>query len=158
MSPYRIEGLVPKSPRELAIFKDEHLPVNVYDTVYKLSYQLSFAAFAQDHRHRTIRYNIKLQSMPSFYTPKIVRVLGWEEEWQKDIMSVKDIFPQGLLIDVTENGEISDFISKCYERCCGRAQHEIQELTNENLDKFRQLGTPEAKEYLLKYVGSGSAS
>lgn len=163
MSPYRIEGLVPKSPRELAIFKDVHTTQNKYDTVYKLSYKLTFAAFAQDHRHRTIRYSIKLggdhmYSMPVFYTPKIVGVMGMEEEWLSDIASVADVFPQGMLITVVENGEISDFVSKCYERCCGRAQHEIQEVTNKNLDKFRQFGTAEVKEYLLKYIGTGSAA
>lgn len=158
MAPYKIEGLTPKSPRELAIFKDIHSDVPVADTVYKLNYNISFAAYAQDHRHRTIRYGIKLLESPAFYIPKIVKIIGKEHEWFEDMLSVKDVFPQGMLIKVTEVGEISDFVSKCYERCCGRAQREIQENTNQCLDFLRNNGTEFVKDYLLKYTGTGSAA
>lgn len=161
MSPYRIDNLVPKSPRKLAIFNDlsgGELEDNIYDTVYRMEYVMSFAAFAHNHRHRSIRYNIYLCDEPCFYIPKIVREMKWEEEWKQDLMSVADVFPQGMLVGVCENGEIGDFVSKCYERCCGRAQLEIQEVTNKNLDNFRMLGTNSAKKYISSYIGNGSAA
>ena len=163
MSPYKIEGLVPKSPRELAIFKNIHSPIDdIYDTTYKLSYTMSFAAFAQNQRHRTIRYNISLlgdkRQESAFYVPDIVEIYDMEREWLDDIFSVEDVFPQGMLIAVVETGEISDFISKCYERCCGRAQLEIQEVTNSNLDNFREYGTDAALKIIEKYIGEGSAA
>ena len=158
MKPYIIEGLIPKSPRELAIFKNIHSEQYILDTNYKVMNKLSVAAYAQFQRHRTIRSSVKLGETAEYFIPKIVYEAGLEEVWLKDLESVADVFPQAMLLDVVETGEISDFVSKCYERCCGRAQHEIQEVTNNTLEMFRKFGTDEVKEYLKKYTGDAYAA
>lgn len=108
---------------------------SLYDC-YTISYMASFAALAQEVRHRTLRYSFELPCDKRYYIPKIVKVAGFSDEWLKDIESLESVVPQGTLVKCTEQGLVEDFALKCKERCCSRAQLEVAEITKETLEKF----------------------
>lgn len=105
---------------------------------YTLVYNGSLAMLAQAQRHRTLRYTMKLQESGEYgyYTPEIVIEAGLENEWQEDIKRLKDYFPQGTIVRITEQGLFEDFALKCKERLCGRAQLETMKSTIKQLNKF----------------------
>ena len=153
---YRVDMLVPKFEREPAIFKPALNKKPQADATYRLNYALSFAAYAQAHRHRSIRYSIELME-DRVYVPPIIREVELEDEWKTDMLSVGEYFPQGFMVEVTETGEIEDFVGKCYERCCGRAQLEIQENVCESLKYLRTTENEKVAEYLKKTTGDALA-
>ena len=93
---------------------------------------------AQAQRHRTLRYTMHLKEIAdySFYVPDIVDEAGLYDEWIKDIRSIAYCFPQGTMVRITEQGLFEDFVLKCKERLCGRAQLEIMQTTIESLNRF----------------------
>lgn len=105
---------------------------------YTLVYEGSLAMLAQAQRHRTLRYTMKLQEPGEigFYIPAIISNAGLEDEWMEDIQSVAYCIPQGTLVRITEQGIFEDFVLKCKERLCGRAQLEVAKSTEQNLYKF----------------------
>lgn len=153
LEPFYVEGLEPKYPRSLQIFKKSKDERNIADASYRLNYLISFAGFAQEQRHRSIRHSISL--VDSWYIPEILRDTDYFCEWLKDIQTVD--FPQAMLVEVTESGEIEDFVSKCYERCCGRAQREIEERTCKSLEYLRTSKNPDVVKYLEETTGTSYA-
>lgn len=111
-----------------------------YGDVYTARYFASFAQVAQLERHRTTRIKVNFGGKDAtefgFYVPPLIKHTKWETEWLSDIESVKEIYPQGTLVSVTEQGLFEDFAMKCKERMCGRAQLEIMEQTKELLFRF----------------------
>ena len=111
-----------------------------YGDVYTAKFLASFAQVAQEQRHRTTRVKINFGGKDAgefgFFVPPIIKDTELEKEWQKDIESVGEIYPQGTLVSVTEQGLFEDFALKCRERLCGRAQLEIMEKTTELLSRF----------------------
>ena len=105
-----------------------------YTTVYKGS----LAMLAQAQRHRTLRYSMYLTNAGEFgwYVPEIVSDAGLSDEWIEDISSVAYCIPQGTMVRITEQGLFEDFVLKCKERMCGRAQLEIMNSTTERVKKF----------------------
>ena len=61
---------------------------------------------------------------------------GLEKEWLKDISSLQDYYPQGMLLKINERGTVENFVLKCTERLCGAAQLEITEQTNITMKKY----------------------
>lgn len=121
---------------------------------YSVNYLASFAELAQAQRHRTIYYEMTLLNEPQYYIPPIIKGTELEEEWLKDISSLKDRFPQGMLVKVNERGTVENFVLKCNERLCGEAQLEIAMQTKEILDKYLENTKdtkPEIYNYLLPY-------
>ena len=57
-------------------------------------------------------------------------------EWLKDINSLADLYPQGMLIQINERGTAENFILKCQERVCGCAQLEIMDQTFDTMKKY----------------------
>lgn len=158
MSIWKVDGLIPKTKVELSMFEPILAIQDDFDVTYNRTYPISFAAHAQNHRHRTIRYRMELLDKPTYYVPEIIKGTELEEEWLSDIKSVADVFPQGMQIKVNESGEVKDFIRKCFERCCGRAQYEIQEITNATLDLYREgCKNFKVQEYISKNVGSANS-
>ena len=51
---------------------------------------------------------------------------------------VKDVIPQGELIQISEIGKYEDFILKCKERLCSGAQLETMIQTQNTLIKYKQ--------------------
>ena len=94
---------------------------------------------AQAQRHRTLRYKMNLEEAGEygFYIPPILREDKYIAlEWLADITILKDIIPQGTIVRITEQGLIEDFVLKCKERLCGRAQLEIMNSTANSAQKI----------------------
>ena len=121
---------------------------------YCVNYQGTFAELAQAQRHRTLYYEIFIPEEHKYFVPPVIKGTAYEEEWLKDITSLDDEFPQGLLLDINERGTVENFIMKCQERLCGAAQLEIALQTKEILNKYME-NTKDSKkeiyEYLLPY-------
>lgn len=111
-----------------------------FGDVYTAKFFASFAQVAQEQRHRTLRVKINFSGDNpeeyGFYVPEIIRGTEIETEWLADIRSIGEVYPQGTLVSVTEQGLFEDFVLKSKERMCGRAQLEIMRLTEEMTEKF----------------------
>ena len=121
---------------------------------YCTSYLASFSFLAQAQRHRTLSYEMSFTSKTHFYIPPIIEdSIELEDEWIKDIKSLEENFPQGMLVLVNERGTIENFILKCTERLCGAAQLEIMEKTKETLKKYMKEveDDPDLYNYLKPY-------
>ena len=109
-----------------------------FGDVYSTNYKGSFAELAQAHRHRTLSYSIAQLEQDEFFVPPIIE--GKEElktEWLKDISSVADLLPQGMLVLINERGTYENFILKLKERICTNAQLEICNQSRETLMKYK---------------------
>lgn len=124
--------------RGFNLFTPENDNVNeIFDDVYKLHYKATFAELAQAQRHRTITYQASIRKGDlGFYVPNCIRDTELEKEWVSDISSLAYCYPQGTLLDITERGVFENFILKCKERLCGRAQLEICNVSEYYMDKF----------------------
>lgn len=99
---------------------------------YNISYNNyeSFACLAQEQRHRTINCEMIVPEEFKAFVPPIIKD---NEElvnmWMNDITSVKDVFPQGQLINVNRCGTIKNILKYvAQERACDRAQLEIERV------------------------------
>ena len=120
---------------------------------YSVNYLASFAQLAQAHRHRTLIYEMSLPEDATFYVPPFIKGTDFEDKWLRDITSLKDNYPQGMMVLVNERGTIENFVLKCTERLCGCAQLEIMQQTNETMRRYLEA-TEDDKvlhEYLLPY-------
>jgi hypothetical protein len=134
-----VAELSPKAKsRSLSMFAVKLPEEEIFDVVYSVNYEGSFAHLAQAHRHRTISYQMKQTGIPDrFFVPPIIQEnKSLVNEWNDDISSVAELFPQGTLISINERGILEDFMSKAYERLCGQAQLEIMRQTKTTLEKY----------------------
>ena len=123
----------------LSKFKFDNDNINEYfGDVYTSRYKASFAELAQGERHRTLHYSMELPERLNPYIPKIIRGSAYEVEWTRDFDNLisNKIIPQGTLVDIVEQGRFVDFVLKCKERLCSRAQLEIMEITRDQLARF----------------------
>jgi hypothetical protein len=111
-----------------------------FGDVYTAKFTASFAQVAQEQRHRTLRVKINFSGDApdeyGFYVPELIRGSRLEAEWLSDMKSIGEVYPQGTLVSVTEQGLFEDFILKSKERMCGRAQLEIMRITEQLFEKF----------------------
>jgi thymidylate synthase ThyX len=124
--------------RRLSLFND-YVATEYFGDVYATTYKMSFAVFIQTARHRTLKHHIATPPNPAeleFYVPEIIKGTGYEKEWKTDLEKIRDIYPQGMLVSVTEMGNLDDFILKVIERKCVAAQLEIMSTTNVLLNKY----------------------
>jgi len=154
MPDLEIEGLNSRvKGREFSLFaRRERL--EEFGENYSVNYKASFAELAQAQRHRTIAYEISLLDKPEYYIPPIIRGTELEEKWLEDIDSLKEFYPQGMLIKINERGTIENFILKSKERLCGAAQLEIMQITKQTLDRYLEevKDRHELYNYLLPYT------
>lgn len=119
-------------------FDDDN--IEFYGDVYTAKFYASFAQVAQEQRHRTLRVKINFSGNEpgefGYYVPEILQDENRRQEWLKDIESVGEQYPQGMLVSVTEQGLFEDFVLKCKERMCGRAQLEIMRVTEKLVENF----------------------
>lgn len=140
--------------RGLSFFATRQNRKEEFGENYSTTYLASFAELAQAQRHRTLSYEVNLLDEPKYYIPPIIKGTELEEEWIKDISSLKDCFPQGMLLKINERGTVENFVLKCTERICGAAQLEIMEQTIETMNKYLEATRNTNKdvyEYLLPY-------
>lgn len=124
-----------------------------FGDTYTAIYNGTFVELAQAQRHRTLKYNMIFDpDNLEFYIPPIIIGTELEQMWKKDIESLSDIYPQGALVKIIERGITEDFLLKCQERLCGRAQLEIALQTNEILQKIYKSGamTSTIKDFINK--------
>lgn len=126
--------------RNLSLFDTRGNRQNEFGENYSVNYLGSFAQLAQAQRHRTLDYRMKvIEDNPEFYVPPIIRAENnngdeeLENIWLKDIKSVTEVFPQGMLVKINERGTYENFILKAKERLCGCAQLEVAEQTKDIL-------------------------
>lgn len=149
-----VEGLDSRvKNRSFSIFAQRKNRTEEFGENYCVSYLASFAQLAQAQRHRTLSYEMTLLDTPQYYIPPVIRNTEYEEMWLKDISSLKDFFPQGMLVQVNERGTIENFVLKCTERLCGAAQLEIMEQTQIIMGKYLDSvkDNPDLYNYLLPY-------
>lgn len=98
---------------------------------YSVSYKGSLAQFAQAQRHRTLSYNMTLLDEPEFFVPPIlIKSPELIREWVNDCEKQLKVFPQGLLVNINQWGDLDAFISMLKERQCTCAQLEINQQSN----------------------------
>lgn len=133
--------------------------IKQYGDIYKVAYEGSFAQLAQAQRHRTIHYNFIMPTdEKKFYIPPILKNNDYfVKEWLKDCKSMADRFPQGMLVNVVETGNIDYLIMKAKERKCSAAQLEIDNQTtatimeiHENLKKDNHPAAEDLEPYAIK--------
>lgn len=139
--------------RKISLFATKKDRRQEFGENYSVNYLASFAQLAQAQRHRTIIYEMSLLEEPQYYIPPMIQGTELETEWLKDISSLKNCYPQGMLVKVNERGTLENFILKCEERLCGAAQLEIMMQTKEIMDKYMEntKELPEIYNELLPY-------
>ena len=154
MPDLEIEGLDSRNKnRNFSLFAKRKNRNEEFGENYSVTYLASFAQLAQAQRHRTLSYEITLLDEPKYYVPLIIAGTNLEQEWLKDITSLKEFFPQGMLVQVNERGTIENFVLKCMERLCGFSQLEIMQETKNIMNKYLEAtkDKPELYQYLLPY-------
>jgi hypothetical protein len=142
--------------RSISLFgKDLDKKEDTFRDVYSTTYKASFAYLAQAQRHRTLDYQMEMTKDKKYFVPPILEDdKTLVNEWLNDIESVKDITPQGELVNIYEIGSYDNFILKCKERLCTAAQLEIMLKTKEILNKYKETLEKEnnpLKDDIVKY-------
>ncbi len=154
MPDLEVEGLNSRiKGRSFSLFAQRKTREEEFGENYCTTYLATFAELAQAQRHRTLSYEMTLLDEPKYYVPPIIKGTELEEKWIKDISSLEEFFPQGMLIKINERGTIENFVLKCMERLCGAAQLEIMEQTQKTMSKYLEAvkDKPELYNYLLPY-------
>lgn len=125
--------------RKISLISNLYFQKEHFEITYNTNYIGIFSELAQLQRHRTIYYNlfpIVSENENQFYIPEIIKGTDLEKEWSRDIESLKNNFPQGMLINISERGNIENFIPKCQKRLCSRGQLETVKQTANTLEKY----------------------
>ena len=148
----KIDGLdADMKKRELSFFAKRKNRKEEFGENYCTTYEASFAELAQAQRHRTLYYEVSLLETPKYYIPPVIRNTNLEKEWIKDISSLEEYYPQGMLLKINERGTVENFVLKCTERICGAAQLEIMEQTIETMNKYLNY-TKQTNEDVYNYL------
>ena len=148
----KIDGLdADMKKRELSFFAKRKNRKEEFGENYCTTYEASFAELAQAQRHRTLYYEDSLLETPKYYIPPVIRNTNLEKEWIKDISSLEEYYPQGMLLKINERGTVENFVLKCTERICGAAQLEIMEQTIETMNKYLNY-TKQTNEDVYNYL------
>ena len=146
-----------RKERILSLFTDT-LVDEQWGWSYSTNYLASFAQLAQAHRHRTLWYSMLPPDpdSPKFFIPPVLNDdYQAAEEWLDDMHSVASIYPQGMMVDVNEQGTIQAFILKLKERLCSAAQLEIMFQTKYTLAKMHEdlwIENPSLADMLEPYI------
>lgn len=138
-SVFNCEGLRDNKGRKLSLFADEYAE-EYFHRGYSVNYVGSFAQLAQAQRHRTIWYEMIVPKLfgADFFVPPIIKSYpGMVDNWLADMESVKENFPQGMLVHINESATRTElFLDKCQERLCGAAQLEICQQTQKTYERY----------------------
>jgi thymidylate synthase ThyX len=135
--------------------EDATSPDDKLDLTYNVAYTASFVHIAQAERHRTLKYFMVenfSSKLSDFFVPPMIKNTDLESEWLQDLKSVEDLIPQARKIGIVETGHISDFILKCEERLCGRAQWEIMHQTKLTAKRFIKAAEDSENRAFCAYV------
>ena len=99
---------------------------------YNVSYNNyeSLACLAQEQRHRTIDCEMTIPDYYAAYTPLILESSkDLIKEWQKDMLLVEKVYPQGQLVKVNRTMSVKNMLKfVAQERACDMAQLEIERV------------------------------
>lgn len=110
-----------------------------FGDAYSTTYKGTFAQYAQAHRHRTLNYQLEILDDKEYFIPPIIEDDPMlVDEWLRDMKVVRDVYPQGEMVLISEMGTYDNFILKCQERLCAAAQLEIMRQTRETLLKYEE--------------------
>ena len=132
-----VDGLRDNRGRKFSLFAERERK-EFFDECYSVNYEGSFAQLAQAHRHRSLWYEMQIPQLDNckFYVPPIITSEDLRAEYLRDMESLKENFPQGMLVKINERGTAEAFTWKCNERLCGAAQREICIQTQQTLDRY----------------------
>lgn len=137
LQPFKVEGLQSDHKRDSFSLFASRGRQEEFGENYSVNYSMSLAGLAQAQRHRTLSYEMSfLDGKTMFYTPLIVTKNHLKPEWLEDMNSIKDLYPQGMIVQINERGTAENFYLKCRERLCGAAQLEIMESTLMTLRRY----------------------
>ncbi len=130
--------------RQVSMFRER--PVQEYfGDVYATNFRCSFAVYMHLNRHRTLKYYMKTPSVPKdleFYVPEIIADKpDLRAAWLADLDSLRDRYPQAMLVDVSEMGNLEDFVLKAIERKCSSVLLETTRVVNAVLSKYQDALT-----------------
>ncbi|MBE7077058.1 MAG: FAD-dependent thymidylate synthase [Clostridiales bacterium] len=136
-SGYRIEELQDGKGRSLSLI-GKRVRNEQWGEMYSANYMGSLAMLAQAQRHRTIQYEMMLPEMESYFVPPILETEDLRNEWLEDMSKVSrnGIITQGRLVHINERGSYENLILKTRERLCTCAQLEINDSTNELINRY----------------------
>jgi hypothetical protein len=124
--------------RRLSLFNDDSV-AEYFGDVYAVEYSCSFVTFAHLNRHRTLKYYIHTpkNSDMRFYVPEIIiDDPKLRDKWISDLESLQNNYPQAMMLDVVEMGNLDDFILKAIERKCSCVQLETTRVVNSVLQRY----------------------
>ena len=128
-----LPGLNDPKGREFSLFA-RRVRANEWGENYCTTYMGTLVHIAQALRHRTLDYEITLpRHYPQFYVPEFIADTELKDEWLRDIGSLADDYPLGMLVRINERGTLENFVLKLQERFCGHAQVEICKATHNTL-------------------------
>ena len=127
--------------RQVSMFCER--PVTEYfGDVYATNFRCSFAVYMHLNRHRTLKYYMKTPASPEkldFYVPELIADNDkLRAEWLADLDSLRSNYPQAMLVDVSEMGNLDDFILKAIERKCSSVLLETTRVVNNVLIKYHK--------------------
>jgi len=127
--------------RQVSMFCER--PVTEYfGDVYATNFRCSFAVYMHLNRHRTLKYYMKTPAIPAkldFYVPELIADNAeLRAEWLTDLDALRANYPQAMLVDVSEMGNLDDFILKAIERKCSSVLLETTRVVNDVLTKYQK--------------------
>lgn len=127
--------------RQVSMFCER--PVTEYfGDVYATNFRCSFAVYMHLNRHRTLKYYMKTPDIPEkldFYVPELIADNPeLRAEWLADLDSLRASYPQAMLVNVSEMGNLDDFILKAIERKCSSVLLETTRVVNDVLNKYQK--------------------
>lgn len=155
-----VPGLADNKGRKLSLFADRERK-EMFDENYSINYTGTFTQLAQAQRHRTLWYEMSVPELSEckFYVPPILSKQEDINEWLADMESLKENYPQGMLVNINERGTAEMFVLKCHERLCGAAQLEICLQTNATLNRYgSECTNAEIQDLLRGYYGRRKCS
>ena len=147
--------------RQVSMFRER--PVTEYfGDVYATNFRCSFAVYMHLNRHRTLKYYMQTPCEPQkleFYVPELIADKpDLRAEWLADLDCLREHYPQAMLVDVSEMGNLEDFILKAIERKCSSVLLETTRVVNGVLNKYQTaltaIGHPGAQQLATMQKGA----
>ncbi|MBO4726150.1 MAG: FAD-dependent thymidylate synthase [Clostridia bacterium] len=127
--------------RQVSMFRDRPV-MEYFGDVYATNFRCSFAVYMHLNRHRTLKYYLQTPAEPTeleFYVPELIADKDdLRTEWLSDLEQLRDHYPQAMLVDVSEMGNLEDFILKAIERKCSSVLLETTRVVNDVLNRYQK--------------------
>lgn len=120
------KGIILSLFAENNIFSGINKP-NAFGSAINYNTKLSYSGVAQLLRHRTIDVEISAPSSYESFCPEFIKATPYFHEYMRDMLKVKELYPQGQIIPVNIVCSLKNVIQFVgQERACEKAQQEIE--------------------------------